>query len=239
VENFGEYLKRERELRNISIEEISIVTKIKKNFLEALEKDEFDKLPGETFIKGFIRAYSNCIGLNGDEAILRYMEYKEKRAKNNDKRLKNNNLSTKKSSNTYFIILMILVLSIPILFYLIYSNKKNEDKTIIPIKREIPINEGVSLKLKKEKQKQIKNKEFSIFIKAKEKTWLRVKIDNKPYFDIILKRGDTFLKKVKKLYLIIGNAGGIELFIDGKFAGNLGKSGQVVTISLPPKLPSS
>jgi cytoskeletal protein RodZ len=75
--SFGEYLKRERELREISLREISDETKISYRYLEALEEDNTAKLPAEVFVKGFIRSYAGYIGLDADEAILRYQEYEK------------------------------------------------------------------------------------------------------------------------------------------------------------------
>ena len=46
VENFGSYLKHERELRGVPLEEISGATKIHIRFLQALEDNQFDELPG-------------------------------------------------------------------------------------------------------------------------------------------------------------------------------------------------
>ena len=62
IENFGSYIKHERELRGVPLEEISRITKIHIRFLEALEDNRFDELPGEVFIKGYIRSYANIIG---------------------------------------------------------------------------------------------------------------------------------------------------------------------------------
>ena len=56
--SFGEILKRERELRDISLREIADATKIHIRYLEALEANRFDSLPGGVFNKGFIRAYA-------------------------------------------------------------------------------------------------------------------------------------------------------------------------------------
>ncbi|MEE8403593.1 MAG: RodZ domain-containing protein [Candidatus Hydrothermarchaeaceae archaeon] len=75
--SFGEYLKRERELREISLRAVSDETKISYRYLQALEEDNESKLPAEVFIKGFIRSYAGYIGLDPDEAILRYQEYQK------------------------------------------------------------------------------------------------------------------------------------------------------------------
>ena len=74
VENFGSYLKHERELRGVPLEEISGTTKIHIRFLKALEENSFDQLPGEVFIKGYIRSYANVIGSDGEELLNIYKE---------------------------------------------------------------------------------------------------------------------------------------------------------------------
>jgi cytoskeletal protein RodZ len=70
-ESFGRYLKRERELREIPLEEISRRTKVKLAALVALEEDRFSDLPPVTFVRGFIRSYAECVGLDPRDAILR------------------------------------------------------------------------------------------------------------------------------------------------------------------------
>jgi cytoskeletal protein RodZ len=70
---FGETLKRERELRKISLREVSEATKIGLRYLEALEGNRFDQLPGGLFNKGFIRAYAKFIGLDGEAMVNAYL----------------------------------------------------------------------------------------------------------------------------------------------------------------------
>ncbi len=75
VESFGSYLKHERELRGVPLEKISEATKIHIRFLRALEDNSFDELPGEVFIKGYIRSYANIIGSDVEEMLNIYEEY--------------------------------------------------------------------------------------------------------------------------------------------------------------------
>jgi len=67
--NFGERLKRERELREVTLEEITQATRIGPRFLEALENEEWEKLPGGVFNRGFVRSIAHYLGL-GEEAFL-------------------------------------------------------------------------------------------------------------------------------------------------------------------------
>lgn len=73
-EDFGSYLKHERELRGISLDEIAQSTKISIRFLRALEESRFEDLPGKVFVKGFIRSYGQVIGSNVDELLAAYDE---------------------------------------------------------------------------------------------------------------------------------------------------------------------
>ena len=70
--SFGENLRRERELRGISLEEIAATTKIKVGFLEAIENDDLARLPGGIFARGFMRTYASYLGLDADQFISEY-----------------------------------------------------------------------------------------------------------------------------------------------------------------------
>ncbi|MGA2920471.1 MAG: RodZ domain-containing protein [Candidatus Sulfotelmatobacter sp.] len=70
---FGEKLRRQRELRGLSLEAISTTTKIGTRMLRAIEDEHFDQLPGGVFNKGFVRAYARQVGLDEDEAVTDYL----------------------------------------------------------------------------------------------------------------------------------------------------------------------
>jgi cytoskeleton protein RodZ len=69
---FGERLRREREMRGISLNEISESTKISRRHLESLENEDFDSLPGGVFNRGFVRAYARFVGINEEQAVADY-----------------------------------------------------------------------------------------------------------------------------------------------------------------------
>jgi cytoskeleton protein RodZ len=70
--SFGERLRREREMRGVTINEIAESTKISRRHLEALENEDFDSLPGGIFNKGFVRAYARFLGIDEDQAVADY-----------------------------------------------------------------------------------------------------------------------------------------------------------------------
>ena len=70
--NFGERLKRERELREVTLQEITMATRIGPRFLEALENEEWEKLPGGVFNRGFVRSVARYLGLDEESFLAEY-----------------------------------------------------------------------------------------------------------------------------------------------------------------------
>lgn len=70
--SFGEHLRREREMRGISLDEIAVGTKISARNLLALEDEKFNQLPGGIFNKGFVRAYAKFLGIDQEQMVAEY-----------------------------------------------------------------------------------------------------------------------------------------------------------------------
>ncbi len=70
---FGDKFRKAREKKDISLDDVSNVTKISSRMLQAIEEERFDLLPGGVFNKGFIRAYAKHLGLNDEEAVTDYL----------------------------------------------------------------------------------------------------------------------------------------------------------------------
>jgi cytoskeletal protein RodZ len=79
METVGDYLKKEREAKNISLREVSRLTKISEFYLDFLEKDDYEKLPQGPYIKGYISSYARLIGGNADEALKLYASVQKQR----------------------------------------------------------------------------------------------------------------------------------------------------------------
>lgn len=125
--SLGQELKRERELRGISLQEIANTTKISMRFLQALEEDKLDILPGEFFIKSIISAYAKTLGLEKDSVLNKYYEtllYQEQAQKTEPIKRKpypriSRNIK-KFIGSSLLIVLLILFL---LLIYFVFLNK--------------------------------------------------------------------------------------------------------------------
>ena len=77
TKSVGQLLREARLAKGISLEQVEADTNIKATALKCLENEEYDKTPGDFFVKGAIRSYGNYLGLNGPELVTMYKASKE------------------------------------------------------------------------------------------------------------------------------------------------------------------
>lgn len=76
MESIGEKLRQTRESKKLSLKDVSLETNLAPTFIEALEQEDFDKFPSETYILGFLKTYSEFLKIDADEMIQLYKGYK-------------------------------------------------------------------------------------------------------------------------------------------------------------------
>ncbi len=76
MESIGDRLRQAREAKKLTIKNVVIDTNMSPTYIEALEEEDFDKFPGETYIIGFLKTYSEYLKLDPDEMVMLYKGYK-------------------------------------------------------------------------------------------------------------------------------------------------------------------
>jgi cytoskeletal protein RodZ len=74
MESIGEFFKQVRETKGLTIEEVASKTRIRTDFVKALEDGNFAKLPDQVFARGFVRSYARSLGLDEEDAIHRFVQ---------------------------------------------------------------------------------------------------------------------------------------------------------------------
>lgn len=224
-ENIGYYLRRTREVREISLEEISNKTKISKRFLEAIEEGRWEILPGEVFIIGFIRAYSKVLGLNPDEIV---EKYKQERGIFTEK------IEEKKEKRyffSYFYLIFALIAIIFLAFFWFFffgKGKEVKKKEALIEKYEIPEKKEVNFA----KKEDIKEEKIEILFSRL--CWVRVEVDGIKVFEGHKNAQDKLEYSFKENFsLKVGDAGAIQIIKNGKVLPRLGEDGQPVLYKLP------
>ncbi len=72
METLGHHLRQLREAKGMSIEELSRATRVPVTSVERIEADRFDELPGEVFVRGFLKSYARAVDVQPDEVLARY-----------------------------------------------------------------------------------------------------------------------------------------------------------------------
>lgn len=70
----GEVLRKERQRQGLTLKDVETGTNIRQVYLQAIEDGQFKLVPGEVYLKGFIRNYGNFLGIEGSELVKRYKE---------------------------------------------------------------------------------------------------------------------------------------------------------------------
>ncbi len=80
MKEIGEYLRKAREEKNISLKDVQESTKISMRYLEAIDRGDFNGIPGEVYRKGFIANYAAAIGLDSQDVLQRYHQIQSEQA---------------------------------------------------------------------------------------------------------------------------------------------------------------
>jgi len=125
--SLGIFLKKSREERHIELDEVAEATRIRRHNLEAIENDEWNKLPPQVFIKGFLKSYAEFLGLDKETVIHHYL-----RTSSFEKTTPEALKKIRLLSGRQYLIIVVPVLALAFIVALIYLNKRNisiTDKT--------------------------------------------------------------------------------------------------------------
>ncbi|MFH1355093.1 MAG: RodZ domain-containing protein [Candidatus Omnitrophota bacterium] len=245
MESAGARLKKIRLEKGITLEDIQRATRVNANVLKTIEGDSFTNL-SPVYLKGFLKIYCNYLGVDPGEYISGYKDLQaestgtitasggmREKPKKSACLLKSACVKLfsfkpseklKRLFRSVFFALIIWV----VLFYLgrfissrkrAHLAKKTELAAVVSpqpqreeIKPEVPLSSGIQL-----------------VVMARQNCWMLVKVDGKVVFQRVLEKGiDETWQANKKIELSLGNAGGVELEVNGELFKNLGRRGQVI-----------
>jgi cytoskeletal protein RodZ len=238
--SFGENLRREREMRSVTLEEISDATKISLRVLEALEKENFSKLPGGVFNRSFVRSYARYLGLD-EEKIL--AEYQAVCPKGEDVDLRQFNpikpASTAKETPRGRMVVLTLALTLVAAGYVIFTGARR--RPAAPESKPRATASATSLESKVPVETSAltaaagasPSADLVLQVAATEKAWVAVEADGKPAFQKVLNPHDIqTVKATTSFDLITGNAQGVILTLNGETLKPLGQQGEVKKLHL-------
>jgi len=238
TESLGQYLKKEREKKNISLRDVSRNTRVREHLLEAMEADRYDLLPSPTFIKGFLQSYAKYVGLDPNEVVLRFQNMMKGPPKEEPSPPPAEEVPQK--TRPLRIIGGVVLGGILLILLLIYltsggpSTPPAAPTSPEPETKEGPASAPSSHLLSPAPDQE--GKPLSLQLKATERTWIRFQVDDKTEKEALLQPGETMnLREAQRVHLLIGNAGGLELAVNEKKLEKFGESREVVALTITPE----
>lgn len=254
MESFGEYLKALRLETGMTLEQISEQTKIALTNLELLERDRYDLLPPRVFVKGFVKAYAQELGINQDQAIERFEEFTSHGEVPNYEEEEHPLFKEHRPRSSFFDsslfnigltvagLLSLAILILTGVTRLVDSGKNTDTRQAIaaPVQPSAygepmtgPGGETPSSSDFSEPAPREAGKRF-LEIKSVGHAWVRVAPDRGPAQEFSMAPGEVQVLKANESFQIqTGNAGAIRLRFDGRVLSELGRENQTLSLSLP------
>ncbi len=199
--SIGKILREERENLGLSQEEIAERLKLRIGFIDAIEKEEWDKLPHPTFVKGFIRSYARLLRIEekiGDsyKHIFRDKEEAPKRKKKSLKRI------------CFFGIIFFSLILIAAFFSVLKKTHKKENT-------KEKISSGHIEKADSIYFDQPVRFPAILKLKTRKRTWLKIAVDNYRPETYRLEAGEYICWQIKEGFdLLVGDASGVEIWLN-------------------------
>lgn len=251
-------LKACREARGLSLDHVYGITKISVPLLVAIEESDFSSLPPPVYSRKFIAAYAEYLGQPSAPVLAKYEQYLKTvppslfhpvHVPMAD--IGKTHLLPRRRANRLVKGFLLAGVATALVLALIVPDLRNNffmeattlrDPVVSPPdmakpaaddRRETRPNRPAAGPQKTAADSAIVERQHLI-VEARELTWLRIRTDNDPPHQLLMNPGERIERFADRHFVIdIGNAGGVELHLQGQNLGQLGKSGEVVRLSLP------
>jgi transcriptional regulator with XRE-family HTH domain len=257
MDAIGETLRRERLRRGLNLEQVSARTKIGQYLLQAIEENQFDRLPGGLFSRSFLRQYAHLLDLDEDEVVASFRQQYEEPV------LALAELQPKRTCSHlpllpafgWFVVAIFLSGGL----YTVWENVRRSlpetsaatlhgahvtsDSILPPAKSFQPLPELTppeprppisSASGRIPSQPGVMGAMHVVFT-ATEPVWVSIQSDGTPvYSGMLEQQQNKELGASTKMTALVGNAGGLEVSLNGRTIGPIGHHGEVRVLELTP-----
>jgi cytoskeleton protein RodZ len=274
MNSIGDTLRRERLRLNLDLEQISRETKISRKLLEAIEAEDFSRLPGGVFTKSFVRQYARVLGLDEDEIAaeldrtIQPEEYAEEISGRihlepaiDVPRVPDFGVKPRSGSSLPALAGMVLVMLICSGIYALWQQGRRtaavfpQAEIAAPIEipspatppgiqpaaveaaaQQPPVEAAApAAEVSGAERTGGSTASVRVGITATETTWISVRSDGRVVYSGTLEPNDTRnLDADEQIRIVVGNAGGLNLTLNGEPVPSLGPSGQVRVVQFSP-----
>lgn len=245
--SFGEDLRREREIRGISLKEIADATKISRRFLEAIERNDHLTLPAPVFTRGFVREYARYVGLNSEEMVNRYNfaaaaddriekppqieKYPETPPRDiSPKPPKKRGIPSPfaRINRNLFAMLFIMAALAAVAWWAVQHRQAEQEPAALP--PSAPVTANAAPPVVAVPTPAVDDTRLRLALEATEDSWVTLEADDQTVVNEELPAGERREFEAAELFrfVTVGNAGGLRLTVNGVTLPPLGPTGKVI-----------
>lgn len=222
--SFGENLRRERELRGVSLRDIADDTKISVRFLKALEEDRVDVLPGGLFPRAFVKQYATHLGLDADRLVA---EFLYAHGEGIAEKAPPPRVREAPQRSGIFVLSVALVIG---LLWLMKAAPPPPPGPVdaLPLPSTLPPDRVYPSPAQAAAESPAEPEGLVLTLSARQNCWVEVQVDGQTVLNRVLSEGETQTMQAQgEIVLSVGNAGGLAFSVNDRPGVPLGRSGEV------------
>jgi len=224
--SFGETLRRERELRGVSLREIADATKISVRFLQALEQDRVEILPGGMFRRAFVREYARFLGLDAERLVTEFVHAHRSEGAEAEAAAPRGPQSG--PHHGAWVLAVFAIVLLPLLGAKVWRERARVAAPAVAPAVQVERVYATPAPPPSEDTPRDVNDGIALTLSAKERCWVAVRADGRTVLDRVLSEGESQTVQAQgEIVLSVGNAGGISFSVDDRPGLPLGRSGEV------------
>jgi len=225
----GETLRAERERLKITLDEIADQTKITKRSLLALERNDFDQLPGGIYTKNFLRAYARQLGLEPERIVGDYLaQTSPVDTRRPQPVVPERNARPRRASPALWLLAAIpIAVVIAVAAWTFLAGPPDEEEAAPPE----PAAQAAATPASPERPAPVpfgSPAQFRLTLEMVADTWVDVKVDGKPALDRLVRAKEVLeLPFGERIELGLGDAGAVRWALNGRPGAPLGARGEM------------
>jgi transcriptional regulator with XRE-family HTH domain len=225
--SLGEELRQARESRRLSIPDVAEQIHIRSVYIQAIEEENWSSIAAPVYVRGFIRTYARFLGLDSEEVVTRFNgAFSESPPQTRQAP----QIITRRRGMPTWLWALSLAATVGVLLvgYDYYRLQTKIQASVIA--EAVPTARPRELFTAPRRDREKKGVGLSkkLTLKVEQRSWLRVMVDGRELMEGVFDSGVERTFQGKNVTVRAGNAGGVDIMVNGRDQGALGASGDVV-----------
>ena len=222
----GERFRAAREARGASLSDVADQIRIRSVYLSAIEDEHWNAIGAPVYIRGFLRTYARYLRLDPEEAVAEFnATLPEPPAPSTDEPAAR---SPRSGRSGLLLIWIAGTVAVLLVAFVVYNELTLRSQQAVAMASAAPTAALASPSPPAPSPTPALGGASSLALVLSAPSWLRVTVDGNVSMEGTFPAGTSKTFHGKSALVRIGNAGGVEIYVDGKDRGKLGKAGDVV-----------